>query len=81
MRAARLAAALSALLVLSLAYAPAAMAADGVGLAGRVTEKTVTFISFALIAFFPILVTVLSIIQGRLEARKDRRRYDLERLG
>ena len=56
------------------------MAADGVGLAGRVTEKTVTFICLALIAFFPILVTVLSIAQGRLEARKDRRRYDLERL-
>ena len=56
------------------------MAADGVGLAGRVTEKTVTFICLGLIAFFPILVISLSLIQGRLEARKDRRRYDLERL-
>ena len=80
MRAARLAAALSGLLALSLAYAPAALAADGVGLAGRVTEKTVTFIMLGVIAFFPILVISLSILQGRLEARKDRRRYDLERL-
>ena len=80
MRAARLAAALSGLLVLSLTYAPAALGADGVGLAGRVTEKTVTFIMLGVIAFFPILVISLSILQGRLEARKDRRRYDLERL-
>jgi hypothetical protein len=61
--------------------APAAMAADGDGLAGRVGDKTITLFCFAVIAFFPILVTVLSIVQGRLEARKERRRYDLERLG
>ena len=80
MRALRLTAALASVAVLFLLQAQAAMAADGVGLAGRVTEKTVTFICLALIAFFPILVITLSIIQGRLEARKDRRRYDLERL-
>lgn len=70
-------AALAALLVL----APAAMAADGEGLAGRVGDKTITLFCFAVIAFFPILVTLLSLLQGRLEARKERRRYDLERLG
>jgi len=32
------------------------------------------------IAFFPILVITLSFVQGRLDARKERRRYDLERL-
>ena len=64
-----------------LVTAPAAMAADGIGLAGRVGDKTITLFCFGVIAFFPILVTVLSLIQGRLEARKDRRRYDLERLG
>jgi hypothetical protein len=32
------------------------------------------------IAFFPILVIALSLLQGRLDARKERRRYDLERL-
>jgi hypothetical protein len=81
MRAVRFTSALAAALALLLAQAQAALAADGVGLAGRVGDKTVTLVCFAVIAFFPILVIVLSIIQGRLEARKDRRRYDLERLG
>jgi len=63
-----------------LVLVPAAMAADGVGLAGRTTDKTITFFCFGVIAFFPILVTVLSLLQGRLEKRKERRRYDLERL-
>jgi hypothetical protein len=80
-RAARFTSALAAALALLLAQAPAALAADGVGLAGRVGDKTVTLVCFGVIAFFPILVISLSVIQGRLEARKDRRRYDLERLG
>ncbi len=63
-----------------LVAAPAAFAADGVGLAGRTDDKTITFFCFGVIAFFPILVTALSLIQGRLEKRKERRRYDLERL-
>ncbi len=58
---------------------PAAMAADGVGTAGRITDKYITFFCFGVIAFFAILVTVLSLIQGRLEAKKDQRRYDLDR--
>ena len=61
------------------ALAPEAMAADGVGLYGRTDDKVITFASFGLIAFFAILVTVLSLIQIRLDARKERRRYDLER--
>jgi hypothetical protein len=64
-----------------LLLAPAAMAADGEGLAGRVGDKTITFFCFGVIAFFPLLVITLSLLQGRLEARKERRRYDLERLG
>ena len=76
----RLIASLFAVQVLFLALAPSAMAADGVGLAGRVGDKTITLVCFGVIAFFPIPVITLSIIQGRLEARKDRRRYDLERL-
>jgi putative copper export protein len=69
--------ALVALLVLS----PAAMAADGVGIYGRTNDKVVTFFAFGLIAFFAILVTVLSLIQIRLDNRKQRRTEDLERLG
>jgi putative copper export protein len=64
-----------------LVIAPAAMAADGVGVYGRTTDKAVTFFAFGLIAFFAILVTVLSLIQIRLENRKERRTQDLERLG
>lgn len=69
--------ALVALLVLS----PVAMAADGVGVYGRTDDKVVTWFAFGLIAFFAILVTVLSLIQIRLENRKERRTQDLERLG
>lgn len=57
----------------------AAMAADGVGTAGRVNDKYITFFCFGVIAFFAILVTVLSLIQGRLDAKKDQRRHDLDR--
>ena len=64
-----------------LVASPAAMAADGVGVYGRTNDKVVTFFAFGLIAFFAILVTVLSLIQIRLETRKDRRTQDLERLG
>ena len=64
-----------------LAFAPAAMAADGVGTYGRTNDKVVTYFAFGLIAFFAIFVTVLSLIQMRLENRKERRTKDLERLG
>jgi hypothetical protein len=60
--------------------APAALAADGEGLYGKTDDKVVTFFCFGVMAFFAILVTVLSLIQGRLDARKERRRSDLERL-
>jgi hypothetical protein len=72
---------LAAALVVLLVMAPAAMAADGVGLAGRTDDKLITFFCFGVIAFFPLLVITLSLIQGRLEKRKEQRRYDLERLG
>jgi hypothetical protein len=64
-----------------LVAAPLALADNGVGLAGPTTDKTVTFFCFGVIAFFAVLVIVLSIVQGRLEARKERRRYDLQRYG
>jgi putative copper export protein len=74
-------AAIGVALVSLLLAAPLALADNGVGLAGPTTDKTVTFFCFGVIAFFAILVIVLSIVQGRLEARKERRRYDLERYG
>jgi putative copper export protein len=72
--------ALLTFVALMLVAAPVAMADNGVGLAGPTTDKTVTFFCFGVIAFFAVLVIVMSLIQGKLERRKERRRYDLERL-
>ena len=76
----KLAAIATLILVAALALAPGAMAADGVGLYGRTDDKVITYFCFALIAFFAILVTVASIVQGRLDSRKERAREELERL-
>jgi hypothetical protein len=75
---------IAALLVLvagaALALAPAALAADGVGVYGRTDDKVVTYAAFILMGFFTFLVITLSLIQMRLENRKDRAREELERL-
>lgn len=75
----RTAAALLSIWALMLAFAPMALANEGVGLAGPVTDKTVTFFCFGVIAFFAALVIVLSLIQNRLEKRKEQRKGDLAR--
>lgn len=64
-----------------LVAAPMALASNGEGWAGKASDKTVTFFCFGVMAFFVILVVGLSAIQGALERRKERRRYDIERLG
>lgn len=76
----RTAAALLSTWALMLVGAPAALAENGVGLAGPTDDKTVTFFCFGVIAFFAILVIGMSLLQGKLEKRKERRRTDLERL-
>ena len=70
------------LLVLAvvLVVAPSALAADGVGLGGRTTDKSITFFCFGVIALFIALPIVLSLIQGRLESRKDRLQEQLDRV-
>jgi hypothetical protein len=75
----RTAAALLSIWALMLAAAPAALADEGVGLAGPTTDKTVTFFCFGVIFFFAALVIFLSLIQNRLEKRKEQRRSDLAR--
>jgi hypothetical protein len=75
----RIAAALLSIWALMLVIAPAALADEGVGLAGPTTDKTVTFFCFGVIAFFAALPIVLSLIQGKLEKRKEQRRSDLAR--
>ena len=64
----------------SMTFVPAALAADGVGLWGRTDDKVITYWGFGVIIFFAVLVTVLSLIQIRLESRKERLRRELERL-
>ena len=75
----RTAAALLSIWALMLVAAPMALADEGVGLAGPTTDKTVTFFCFGVIAFFAALPIVLSLIQGRLEKRKEQRKGDLAR--
>jgi hypothetical protein len=75
----RTASALSSILALMLVAAAPALADNGVGLAGPTTDKTVTFFCFGVIAFFVVLVVAMSLLQGKLEKRKDRRRSDLQR--
>jgi len=79
-RAARLIAVAAASLAVLAAFAPSALAADGDGLWGPTNDKVVTYWGFGVLIFFTALVTVLSLIQGRLENRKERRRQELERL-
>jgi len=69
-----------AVLVGSALVAPAAFAADGVGLWGPTDDKVVTYWGFGCIVFFAVLVTVLSLIQARVESRKERLRQEIERL-
>jgi hypothetical protein len=76
----RTVAAILSTLAMMLIAAPAALADNGVGLSGPTDDKTVTFFCFGVIAFFAALVIVLSLIQNTLEKRKEKRRYDLERL-
>ncbi|MCW3069914.1 MAG: hypothetical protein JWL67_2539 [Solirubrobacterales bacterium] len=59
---------------LSLAAAPVAEAAnDGRGLYGVTNDKVVTNAGFIVIAFFPIFVFVMSMLQRALERRKEAR--------
>ena len=70
----------AAALAAFLASASPALAADGVGLWGPTDDKVVTYWGFGVMVFFVVLVTVLSLIQIRVESRKERLRQELERL-
>ena len=67
---------LFSLAVLALLVLPAAAAAeenDGRGYYGATDDKVVITAGFALIVFFPTLVFVLSMLQRRLDKRKEAR--------
>ena len=63
-----------------LLLAPAAFAAGpngndgGEGWWGETNDKIVTNFGFALIAFFPLFIFLMSMLQWRLDKRKDRRK-------
>jgi nitrogen fixation/metabolism regulation signal transduction histidine kinase len=59
--------------VASLALAAPAFAAtdDGEGLVGETDDKIVTFVSLGVLLFFVFFVVIATIIQSRLERRKD----------
>ena len=63
-----------------LAAPSVASAADGEGLVGRTTDLEVTLWGFGVIALFMILPIVLSLIQARLDNRKERAREQLDRV-
>ena len=77
-RFARILAAAAGAVVAMLALAPAAVAAEG--LWGPIDDKVITFFAFGVMVFFVAFVVILSLIQIRLENRKQRAREDLERL-
>jgi UDP-N-acetylmuramyl pentapeptide phosphotransferase/UDP-N-acetylglucosamine-1-phosphate transferase len=61
-------------MVALLAFAPAALAAqDGQGWYGETTDKSITTTMFGVIIFFPVVILVFSLIQGRLDKRKHAR--------
>jgi hypothetical protein len=71
----RLAVLLTAASVILLVLAPAALAHDGgEGWYGPADDKVVTNTGFILIAFFPLFIFVMSMIQWRLDKRKERRK-------
>jgi hypothetical protein len=71
----RLLATLLASTLLLLALAPAALANnDGRGLYGATDDKVVTNAGFILILFFPLFVLAMSLLQRRLDKRKEARK-------
>jgi uncharacterized protein involved in response to NO len=77
---ARAAGTLGFALLALLALAPAALAADGVGIGGPADDKKVTYWAFGVMVFFVLVVVTGSLIQIRLESRKERLREDLDRI-
>jgi len=74
----RLVATLTASLLTLALLAPTAFAHDGgQGTYGQADDKVVTNAGFIIIIFFPAFVLVMSLLQWRLEKRKERRKKTL----
>jgi hypothetical protein len=73
---------LSTSMLMLLVLAPVALAEnDGRGAYGATDDKVVTNAGFILIVFFPTFVFVMSMIQRRLEKRKEAGKAAAKRLG
>ena len=77
----RLAVSLTTTFILLALLAPAALARvghdGGQGTYGEADDKVVTNAGFIFIIFFPLLVLLLSLLQGALDRRKARRKKHL----
>ncbi|MEA2331654.1 MAG: hypothetical protein QOH58_1792 [Thermoleophilaceae bacterium] len=57
-----------------LVAAPAFAGDNGEGLVGETDDRIITFFCLGLVIFFTVLVTLLSVLQGKLEKRKEARK-------
>ena len=77
----RLLGALTATCFALLLAAPVALANDhGEGTWGETDDKVITFAGFILIIFFALFVTLVSVLQSRLERRKQRLKEERKKL-
>ena len=81
----RVLAALPVSAVSLLLIAPAALAGtqepiSGEGTYGAATDRVVTMTGFMVIAFFPLFILCMSLLQWRLEKRKEARKDAAKRL-
>jgi hypothetical protein len=60
----------TAVALLVLAPQALATAHAGEGFYGQTSDKTITYAMYIVIAFFPTVAVVFSVIEGRLEKRK-----------
>ncbi len=62
-------------LILTLALAAPAFATDnGEGLLGETDDRIITIFSLGVVVFFTVVVTLLSLLQGFLDKRKEQRK-------
>ena len=64
----------TAALTLAVTASSALAQNSGEGLYGEANDKVITFTGFILIVAFPLLILIFSLIQSKLEKRKDARK-------
>ena len=71
--------ALIAVTTLLVVAAPVLAHDNGEGWWGETDDRVITNAGFILIIFFPLFIFIVSLIQWRLEVRKDRRKAEAKR--